>query len=462
MRADIRSVTEGRLPDGITGIRDRIVFFPSSASPYADGSISLDPYLWQQHLDKLRAERPVRRSDVAETYEELFRQFRWMLRQTKDVMADPALQDRGNHVLSTASERMLDLHRICYRELQRSESQEETLVPPSELYQLMEAGQDLTDRIRQQIACMHQICNYAMELREFILILMHQGPHPEDQISFDSIDRLLKRMRLLKHPGSLETHLHPLPHLAIEKLTSTYGDIFLARSLVLGIITTLNIQRVSGMSWLNDSQLTLAGAAGLLQDCGWFVIRSERNPLRRDIDSHADTQERCRQHPAVGAALIGGIRNAPAQLGRMVSQHHERLNGTGYPRKVGEQEMTPISRLISAAVRLEELRIEQDGLQMLLAAGPEGDAAPLSQFIFETRQGQFERSVVEQLLRDYEGGLPLQDWWNEPLSARTPINPHAAHSTQELLKHGADHLLHDQRLRQSHHNDRTQHNELFQ
>lgn len=446
---DTRLVREGRLPDRFTGIRVTNVFFPSSASPYSDGSISLDPYLWQQHLDKLRSERPVRRSEVAETYEELFRQFRWMLRQSKDVMADPALQDRGNHVLSTVSERMLDLHRICYRELQRSEGEEDLLVPPAELYQLMEAGQDLTDRIRQQIACMHQICNYAMELREFILILIHQGPHPEDQISFDSIERLLRRMRLLKQPGSLETHHHPLPHPAIEKLTSTCGDVFLARSLVLGIITTLNIQRVAGMSWLNDSQLMLAGAAGLLQDCGWFVIRSERNPLRRDIDSQADTRERCRQHPAVGAALVGGIRNAPAQLGRLVSQHHERLDGTGYPRKVSGAEMMPISRLITAAVRLEELRINQDGVQMLLSPGPEGDAAPLKQLVLETRSGQYERSTVDQLLRDYEGALPLNDWWNEPLAPKIPLETHAAHSTSDLLKQGADHLLHDQRTRQS-------------
>jgi len=425
------------------------VFFPSSASPYADGSISLDPYLWQQHLDRLRAERPVKRSEVAETYEELFRQFRWMLRQTKDVMSDPALQQRDCHILSSAGERMLDLHRICYRELQRSEEgQEEALVPPAELYQLMEAGQDLTDRIRQQVACMHQICNYAAELREFILILMHQGPHPEDQIGFETLDRLLKRMRMLKQPGSLETHLHPLPHLAIEKLTATYGDPFIARSLVLGIVTTLNIQRVAGMSWLNDSQLQLVGAAGLLQDSGWFVIRSERNPIRRDLDARNNAQERCRQHPAVGAALVGGIRNAPPQLARLVSQHHERLDGTGYPRRLHERDLPSVSRLVTAAVRLEELRIEQDGLQMLLSAGPDGEAVPVRNLINEARLGSHEREIVERLLRDYESALPLQDWWQEPRVSRTPKPPvHQPHNTQDLLQHGAEHLLQDQRGR---------------
>lgn len=435
----------------IIGIRVTTVFFPSSASPYADGSISLDPYLWQQHLDRLRSERPVQRTEVAETYEELFRQFRWMLRQTKDVMADPALQDRNCQILSSAGERMLDLHRICYRELQRSEEgTEEALVPPAELYQLMEAGQDLTDRIRRQIACMHQICNFAMELREFILILLHQSPHPEDQISFDSLDRLLKRMRLLKQPGSLDTHLHPLPHPAIEKLTAVYGDPFLARSLVMGITTTLDIQRVAGMSWLNEPQLQLAGAAGLLQDCGWFVIRGERHPLRRDIDSQANTHERCRQHPAVGAALIGAMRQAPPQLARIVSQHHERLDGSGYPRQVDHRELTAAARLVSAAVRLEELRLDQDGLEMLLSAGTAANAQPIRQFILETRQGKFERSIAEQLLREYAGSLPLQEWWNEPLQqTSTPLTGlHPPHPTSEVLKHGAEHLLQEQIRRQ--------------
>ena len=111
--------------------------------------------------------------------------------------------------------------------------------------------------------------------------------------------------------------------------------------------------------------------------------------------------------------------------------------------------MMPISRLITAAVRLEELRINQDGVQMLLSPGPEGDAVPLKQLVLETRLGQYERSTVDQLLRDYEGALPLNDWWNEPLAPKIPFETHTAHSTSDLLKQGVDHLLHDQRTRQS-------------
>lgn len=428
------------------------MFFPSTASPYADGSVSLDPYLWQQHFDLLRTQRPVLRAEVSEAYEELYRQFRWMLRQSKDVLADPALQQRNCPVLSQAGERMLDLHRICYSELQRFESPDsEPLVPPAELYQLMEAGQDLTDRIRQQIASMHLVCNYAMELREFILILLHQGNQLEDQIGFESLDRLLKRMRMQKHPGSLESHLHPLPHIAIEWLTAKFSDPYLARSLVTGIITTLNIQRVAGMSWLNESQLQLAGAAGLLQDCGWFVIRSERNPIRRDSEARNNTYDRCRQHPVVGGALVGGILNAPPLLARLVSQHHERINGTGFPRGVRETDLSPLARLISAGVRLEELRIAQDGLAMFLSAGPRGESEAVRTLIHEARKGDFDTGIVHKLLRDYDDSLPLQEWWNERLIQPAQRATHLPHTKEQVLQGGIDHLLAEQRQRSSMH-----------
>ncbi|MCA9016554.1 MAG: HD domain-containing protein, partial [Planctomycetaceae bacterium] len=84
--------------------------------------------------------------------------------------------------------------------------------------------------------------------------------------------------------------------------------------------------------WSENSELLLI--AGLLHDFGWLMLQQQKTKLSPDQRKIVDDERG--EHPVLGAALLGGVRGFPGDsyLCEVVSQHHERLDGTGYPRRL--------------------------------------------------------------------------------------------------------------------------------
>lgn len=96
--------------------------------------------------------------------------------------------------------------------------------------------------------------------------------------------------------------------------------------LVLGAVLAELVARRLG--WSTGDRLALAGAA-LTRDWGQIALQSELDKAGPTLA--AELQSRLRDHPELGATLLqqAGIRH-PAWL-EAVRQHHERLDGSGYP-----------------------------------------------------------------------------------------------------------------------------------
>ena len=94
-------------------------------------------------------------------------------------------------------------------------------------------------------------------------------------------------------------------------------------------------------------QLRVAMLGGLMHDLGEMYIApsfTEADAGRAlDVDSYRNLVV----HPHVGRLLIEQLTNYPAEVARAVAEHHERLDGTGYPHCLHRDQVSPQGRLLA-------------------------------------------------------------------------------------------------------------------
>lgn len=109
--------------------------------------------------------------------------------------------------------------------------------------------------------------------------------------------------------------------------------------------------------------LRLAMLCGLLHDLGEMYIAPQFNEA--DADRALDFQSYLQLvvHPHIGYLLITQLTNYPPIVARAVAEHHERLDGSGYPHALQRGQISPQGMLLSATEHaLNVLRGQQPHL----------------------------------------------------------------------------------------------------
>ncbi|MCP3772263.1 HD-GYP domain-containing protein [Paenibacillus sp. MZ04-78.2] len=100
--------------------------------------------------------------------------------------------------------------------------------------------------------------------------------------------------------------------------------------------------------WLgqSESDAILVGKAGYLHDIGKSLI--DPAILRKPEKLTAEEYERMKKHTVYGYELLqrSGL---PAEVCLAALQHHERLDGSGYPYGLGGEEIHPLSKIVAVA-----------------------------------------------------------------------------------------------------------------
>ena len=114
---------------------------------------------------------------------------------------------------------------------------------------------------------------------------------------------------------------------------------------------SVNVAIISAMIGLtlgyNALKIRDLALGALFHDLGMLTlpqtILAKRGPL-----SPAE-QRQMEEHPVLGFQLLRGRRDITAVVANVAYQHHERLNGSGYPRNLNEEKILELSRIVAVA-----------------------------------------------------------------------------------------------------------------
>ena len=109
----------------------------------------------------------------------------------------------------------------------------------------------------------------------------------------------------------------------------------------------------------NTVDLRAAMLVGLLHDLGEMYIDPQYGEADAERELDALSYRQLVVHPHVGQLLLRQLTDYPASLARAVAEHHERLDGTGYPHALQGDAVSPLGRLLAVAeATLGSLRAE--------------------------------------------------------------------------------------------------------
>jgi putative nucleotidyltransferase with HDIG domain len=98
---------------------------------------------------------------------------------------------------------------------------------------------------------------------------------------------------------------------------------------------------------LSVADQELVHSAGLLHDIGKFVLPDSILKSSRRALTEADW-EQIKTHPLEGAKIVSQI-DGYAPIGDVILAHHERMDGSGYPRGLAGEEIPQLARIIAVA-----------------------------------------------------------------------------------------------------------------
>jgi DNA-binding CsgD family transcriptional regulator len=121
--------------------------------------------------------------------------------------------------------------------------------------------------------------------------------------------------------------------------------------------------------------------------------------------------ERARLHPYLTSRMLAGV-PALARSRELAANHHERVDGTGYPRGIGAAQLTPADRLLAPADvyhAMTEPRAHRPARAESEAAG---------ELRFEARAGRLDGDAVNAVLKAAGHRVSARREWPAGLTAR--------------------------------------------
>lgn len=111
-------------------------------------------------------------------------------------------------------------------------------------------------------------------------------------------------------------------------------------------VSLLSICMSRQLNLAPDGQMT-AALAGLLHDIGELYIDPVYLKPGKRLMPHEWSH--LVVHPHIGQMLITDLESYPSAVARAVAEHHERADGTGYPRQLSKKDLSPAGQAVAVA-----------------------------------------------------------------------------------------------------------------
>jgi putative nucleotidyltransferase with HDIG domain len=116
-------------------------------------------------------------------------------------------------------------------------------------------------------------------------------------------------------------------------------------------VTVLSLMMAKSIE-MSKEDFRLLGIAAMLHDIGKTEIASnilnKKEPLTRSEQAHYE------MHSEIGARIAKEV-GLPSRVGKIILQHHEHADGSGYPDRLKADEIDPLARLVALANCYDDL-----------------------------------------------------------------------------------------------------------
>jgi len=153
-------------------------------------------------------------------------------------------------------------------------------------------------------------------------------------------------------------------------------------------ILSLVVAVESGLDQTAQEQI---GMGALLHDAGY--VRLPRNLVRKREECSGQDKTLLEQHCKLGVALLSEQPGMHEAVLRIVREHHERANGSGFPVKLGNDQIFHLAQIVGI-VDFYDGMVSRRGTRQAMIPH---DA--VRQLFLAGEQGLFEKSLVELLIR---------------------------------------------------------------
>lgn len=94
-------------------------------------------------------------------------------------------------------------------------------------------------------------------------------------------------------------------------------------------------------------EIRQAMLCGLLHDLGEMYIDPSHGEAEADRDLDFVSYQQLVVHPHIGYLLVAQLTHYPSAVARAIAEHHERLDGSGYPHALHGDKMSRLGRLLA-------------------------------------------------------------------------------------------------------------------
>lgn len=146
--------------------------------------------------------------------------------------------------------------------------------------------------------------------------------------------------RLMQEVAQLP--LHPVAQLLLTAGQASRPESFDHALLAMALNGALMIAHGGSIG-----ELRIAMLCGLLHDLGEMYIDPAFGEADADRALDFQSYQHLVVHPHVGSLLVSQLTNYPVAISRAIAEHHERLDGSGYPHGLRSEQISPQGRLLA-------------------------------------------------------------------------------------------------------------------
>lgn len=140
-----------------------------------------------------------------------------------------------------------------------------------------------------------------------------------------------------------------------------------------------------------EADMEALGLGALLHDIGF--VRLPRNLYRKTSPLTEPEQALMRQHPQLAATVLSQAERVPESVTRIIAEHHEFQDGTGFPKVAKAGTVSPLTQLMALADAYDDLVTTRYGRAPLLPH----DA--IRQLFVLGAKGRYDKTLVEVAIK---------------------------------------------------------------